>query len=111
MSTNALSTNPLFLSSTGNPPSDPIYRGQCGDPLTGRCGLMFDFLDVKMGPRGEVWGTEVDTCTHSQGRSGIDCVKRTKPTSDGNTGSDSNVGVVVREIGGPSLLRGKIVNR
>src|SRR5439155_4084512 len=88
VSTNALSANPLFVSATGNPLADPIHRGPCGDAISGRCGLMFDFLDVTMGPRGEVWGTEVDTCTHSQGRSGGDCVKRTKPTPDGTTGSD-----------------------
>jgi hypothetical protein len=102
-STNALASNPIFVSATGNPPSDPIHRGPCGDAITGRCGLMFDFLDVKIGPHGEIWGAEVDTCTHNQGRSGIDCVKRTKATPDGNTGSDSNVGVVVKQISGPSL--------
>jgi hypothetical protein len=101
-STNALSRNPLFVASTGNDPSDPINRGTCGD-ATGRCGLMFDFLDVQIDSYGAVWGTAVDTCTHSQGRSGVDCVKRTKATPDGNTGSDSNVGVVVKQIGGARL--------
>jgi len=104
-STNALSSNPLFVSATGNPPSDPINRGACGDPISARCGLMFDFLDVQIDSHGRAWATEVDTCTHSHGRSGIDCVKRTKATPDGNPGSDANDGVVVKQLSGPSLHR------
>jgi len=103
VSTNALARNPLFVSDTGNDPRDPINRGPCGDISTGRCGLMFDFLDIQIDSRGQAWATEVDTCTHSSGRSGVDCVKRTKATADGNPGSDSNVGVVVKQIAGPSL--------
>jgi hypothetical protein len=105
-STNALAGNPMFVSATGNDPKDPINRGPCGDLATGRCGLMFDFLDIGIDASGHAWATEVDTCTHNQGRSGIDCVASTKPTPDGNTGSTSNVGVVVKQIGGPSLVAG-----
>ena len=60
-STNALDANPLFVSTTANPVSDPIHRGDC----LGRCGGMFDFLDIQISPHdGDIWATATDTCTN-----------------------------------------------
>jgi hypothetical protein len=40
--------------------NDPIYRGWCD----GRCGGMFDFLDIQVSPKdGTAWASAVDTCT------------------------------------------------
>jgi len=73
VSTNALSSNPLFLSNIANDPNDPIYRGWCD----GRCGGMFDFLDIQVSPRnGTVWASAVDGCTG-------DCV--TNPNAPANS--------------------------
>jgi len=73
VSTNALSSNPVFLSNIANDPNDPIYRGWCD----GRCGGMFDFLDIEVSPKdGTAWASAVDTCTG-------DCV--TNPNAPANS--------------------------
>src|SRR3954453_11748387 len=55
--TNALSRTPLFLSNIANPKWDPVHRGDCN----GRCGRMYDFLDIVSSPQdqGRVFATEV----------------------------------------------------
>ncbi|HYP24163.1 MAG TPA: exo-alpha-sialidase, partial [Actinomycetota bacterium] len=85
--TNALSGNPKLVSTAVNPPKDPIYRGRCGP---GRCGLVFDFIDVVIGPSGDAFATFVDACV----------AQCTNKTSVANYGSD---GVVARIVGGPTL--------
>jgi hypothetical protein len=85
--TNALAGNPVFVSTTVNPKNDPIARRRCGP---GRCGLVFDFIDVVIGPDGDPYATFVDTCIAM-------CTGKTAAT---NYGAD---GVVVRLVGGPPL--------
>lgn len=55
----ALADRPTFLSAQLNPPGDPLVRGACG-PL--RCGPVFDFIDVRIGPDGAPWAPYVDGC-------------------------------------------------
>ncbi|MDQ4125101.1 MAG: glycoside hydrolase [Actinomycetota bacterium] len=85
--TNALDDNPVFVSTAVNPAKDPLYRGRCGP---GRCGLVFDFIDVVIGPSGDPFATFVDACI----------AMCTEPTSGSNYGAD---GVVARILGGRSL--------
>jgi hypothetical protein len=85
--TNALARNPVFVSTTVNPTNDPIARRRCGP---GRCGLVFDFIDVVIAPSGEPYATFVDTCIAM-------CAGESATT---NYGAD---GVVVRIVGGRSL--------
>jgi hypothetical protein len=94
VSTNALSSQPLFLSNITNSPYDPVHRGNCN----GRCGNMFDFLDVVVSPKdqGRVWATAVDTCT---------AVKSCKSKPEANLAADMQ-GVAIRQVSGPAL-RGK----
>ncbi|HEX9940730.1 MAG TPA: sialidase family protein [Thermoanaerobaculia bacterium] len=87
VSTNALDARPLFTWTTANNPADPIHRGNCGP---GRCGNMFDFLDINVSPRdGGLWATAVDTCMGA-------CVS-------GAGESDAMEGVAIRQTSGPSL--------
>jgi hypothetical protein len=87
VSTDALAENPLFTWTTANDLADPIHRGNCGP---GRCGGMFDFLDMVVSPHdGSAWATAVDTCTGG-------CVNGTAPAA-------AMDGVVVRQVRGPSL--------
>lgn len=87
MSDNALAKNPTFVSTTVNPVKDPVHRGNCN----GRCGGMFDFLDLFVSPHdGSVWGAISDTCVDV-------CVKgiaQLKQVGDG---------IAVRQLSGPSL--------
>lgn len=85
--TNALDARPTFVTTAVNPDKDPIARGQCGP---GRCGLVFDFIDVSIAPDGTPYATFVDTCVAI-------CAA---PTGASNYGND---GVVVHIVGGPSL--------
>ncbi|MDQ3981570.1 MAG: glycoside hydrolase [Actinomycetota bacterium] len=85
--TNALADKPVFVSSTVNPLKDPIARARCGP---GRCGLVFDFIDVVIAPDGSPYATFVDTCIEI-------C---TGKSAASNYGAD---GVVARIVGGPSL--------
>lgn len=95
VSTNALDEDPLFVSTTANPVSDPIHRGDCGTGSnTGRCAGMLDFLDIRVSPvDGMFWAAVVDTCT----RVGACSTKAAPGTA---TRRD---GVAVRQIGGPAL--------
>lgn len=92
-STNALSQNPLFLSTTANEPSDPVHRGVC----TSRCRGMFDFLDVIVSPHdGYFWGAVTDNCTDEN-----DC-------NVAETGQPTDMdGIAVRQLAGPKLLKKK----
>lgn len=88
-SLNADAPQPLFVSTTAQPTSDPIHRGNCGP---GRCGGMFDFIDVEITRSGEIWAAATDTCT-AEG----DCNK-----PDG-TRSASALGIAIRQLSGPGL--------
>ncbi len=88
ISANALSKDPIFYSGTVNDKKDPLKRGNCGP---GRCGTsIYDFLDIVIGPRGDVWGAFVDACISICGSS--------QGASD--MGADAVVG---RLVGGPKL--------
>ncbi len=85
ISTDILSENPLFISTTANPLDDPIHRGNCN----GRCAGMFDFLDIKTSPvDGMFWSAITDTCT-------LACI-------EGGTARAAE-GVAVRQLTGPVL--------
>jgi hypothetical protein len=100
-SVDALSTKPTFLSAVANPGglADPIHRGDC----FGRCGRMYDFLDVVVDPSGTVWGTATDTCTPL-----AECsTRRVGGYSDltgENGAAESADGVAFRQISGPPLV-------
>ncbi len=98
-SVNALSGNPTFVSNIANPATDPVHRGEC----PGRCGNMFDFLDVVVSPAAghAVWATVTDTCTGL-----AEC--SSNPNAIGFDGDDDNAardmkGIFVRQVGGPKL--------
>ena len=59
MSTNAFARNPLFLTGTINDPKDPLIVQRCGP---GRCGSVWDFIDVEISPDGVPYGVFVDGC-------------------------------------------------
>jgi hypothetical protein len=111
MSTNALSANPLFLSNIANPTYDPVHRGDCGGESGGRCGRMYDFLDVVSSPidQGRVFATAVDTCTtylscstkRVDGENDDDTVSYEEGTTHG--AADDMQGIVIREVSGPAL--------
>jgi hypothetical protein len=102
LSTDALSSNPTFMSSVVNPGGidDPIHRGDCLQ----RCGLMYDFLDVTVANDyvGTVWVTAVDTCTSLD-----DCSDSTVGGHSDGAGrdgaSDDSRGVAVRQRSGPPM--------
>jgi hypothetical protein len=108
VSTNALSGNPLFLSNITNSPYDPVHRGNCN----GRCGNMYDFLDVVVSPgdQGRVWATATDTCTKASS-----CNSKRVKGADGAAVNATNgaavdmQGVALRQVSGPAL-RGKAAN-
>lgn len=95
VSTNALevfngAAGPTFFSNIANTSGDPVHRGAC----LGRCGGMFDFLDVVVSPAGgEVWATAVDTCTSLNNCS-----------TDPKGASTDMRGIAIREISGPVLI-------
>ena len=87
ISANALDKDPIFYTGTVNDPKDPMKRGNCGP---GRCGTsIYDFLDIVIGPKGDVWGAFVDACISICGTS-----------SGSDMGADAVVG---RLVGGPNL--------
>lgn len=83
----ALAADPIFLSATGNPPTNPIHRGGCGP---GRCAGLWDFIDIQISPAGQAWVATSDDCAGS-------C--NTGATSATKVGD----GIAVRQIGGPLL--------
>ena len=86
VSTNALDPSPVFLSATGNEPTDPVHRGAC----LGRCGGMWDFVDIHIAPSGEVWASASDDCLAACNTGTLE------QAHDGE-------GLVIRQIGGPKL--------
>ena len=105
-SVDALSANPTFLSVVANPGglADPVHRGDCD----GRCGRMYDFLDVVVAPdpTGTVWVTATDTCTKAAFCS-TRRVAGFSAASGEHGASDSRDGVVYRQLSGPRLVVGK----
>ena len=85
--TNVLGPRPTFSTGAVNPPSKPIKRGTCGP---GRCGQVFDFIDVEIDPFGRPWGVFVDACLEECERTGQE------------SASDSQ-GLVATMIGGTPL--------
>ena len=86
---NALADQPVFLSTTANPLSDPILRGDCGP---GRCGPLWDFQDMQISPAGgEFWAAVADGCVKA-------CA--TRGTSYRETVGE---GMAVRQLTGPLL--------
>ncbi|MDP9101256.1 MAG: glycoside hydrolase [Actinomycetota bacterium] len=108
MSTDALSAHPLFLSNISNPRYDPVARGDCN----GRCGRMYDFLDIVSAPgdQGRVFASAVDTCTAY-----LSCNSKRLPGNNDSgdivqeeTAHDYGVSadmqeVILREVSGPAL--------
>jgi len=114
VSTNALSDDPTFVSVQTNPRTNPVHRGACA----GRCGRVYDFLDVVVAPNdsGRVWTTSMDTCI---GRCGLERVKGFTESSD-PTGaavpddhgfSGARVGYVLRQVSGPALRGSKPITK
>jgi hypothetical protein len=100
-SVDALGYTPTFLSVVANPGglADPIHRGDC----FGRCGRMYDFLDVVVDASGIAWGTATDTCTPL-----AECSTRRvggfSDLTDENGAAESADGVAFRQISGPPLV-------
>lgn len=88
-SLDADSASPTFVSTTAQPLSDPIHRGNCGP---GRCAGMFDFIDVEITPTGDIWAAATDTCTDEAGCN----------TADGAR-APSALGIAIRSLSGPGL--------
>ena len=90
MSTNALDAEPLVVANTAGPPGDPVHRGNCGP---GRCGNMFDFMDIVLSPVDQsIWATATDTCTE-------EC------PGDLQEGEPSDMeGVAIHQVSGPRLI-------
>ena len=112
MSTDALSANPLFVSNIANPTFDPVHRGDCGGESGGRCGRMYDFLDIVVSPidQGRIYAAAVDTCTalldcnrkHLQGNWDSDDTIQEETAHDYGASADMQ-GVVIRQVSGPAL--------
>lgn len=91
ISTDALSADPTFQSTTANPLKDPLFRGDCN---VRPCGLTYDFLDVVIAPDGRAWGTFVDSCT------GPCVANRSAAATDGEA-------VIAPLVIGPNLTTGR----
>lgn len=83
ITTTALDADPVFLTTTVNPVSDPLVRGECG---IGRCQQLYDFIDVAVAPDGTAYAAMVDGCPASL-----------------STCPDLGLGLVGRVVDGPSL--------
>jgi hypothetical protein len=86
----ALSADPVVVSTTANPPADPLNRGDC----SGRCAGAGDFLDIALDPDGRPWMALTDVCVEA-------CVTGTA----NDAGADH--GAVGTLASGPSLLDGR----
>jgi hypothetical protein len=86
MAANATSKKPVFYTGTVNNKRDPIYRQQCGP---GRCGAVFDFIDVEIAPDGTPWAPFVDACVTI--------------CAQGAASNDGDEGIAGRLVGGPKL--------
>jgi hypothetical protein len=89
-STDALSDNPLFFTGTVNDPKDPLITKRCGP---GRCGSVWDFIDVEIGPDGIGYGIYVDGCMTEE------CATRGSGPYEGHV----HEGLVGKLVGGPRL--------
>ena len=78
--------NPTFITGQVNDSDDPIKRQTCGP---GRCGRVFDFIDVFVSPDGTPWAAFTDACV-------ADCVSK----GFGEMGDEAFIGHLV---GGPKL--------
>jgi len=87
------------VSNITNNPDDPVHRGLC----PGRCGNMFDFLDVIVSPfDGDIWATLTDTSTEQD-----NCNSNPNATGfDGDSDNDSSDmrGIAIRQVSGPDIL-------
>ncbi len=83
-SVNALSRQPRFFSASVNRRSDPLLRGECG---VVRCDVVYDFIDVVIGPDGRPWTSMVDGC----------------PPPGDTCEIDPGLGFVGTVVGGPRL--------
>jgi hypothetical protein len=106
VSTDALSANPTFVATQANPLGDPVHRGECA----GRCGRVYDFLDVVVAPSdsGRIWTTGVDTCIGECARKRLKgFAESSDPTGalvpDSHGASGARVGYVLRQVSGPAL--------
>jgi photosystem II stability/assembly factor-like uncharacterized protein len=88
MSVNLFDRRPLFYTGMINHPSDPLKRQRCGP---GRCGRVFDFIDVEIAPDGTPYGAFTDACIDLCATQGLSDM--------------GDAGLVGRLVGGPSLLR------
>jgi hypothetical protein len=86
MANKALKKRPVIYTGTVNAKNDPIYRQKCGP---GRCGAVFDFIDIEIAPDGTPWAPYVDACV-------LLCAK-------GGVANDGDEGITGRLVGGPSL--------
>lgn len=91
VTTDALATEPLFVSTTASPADDPVRRGVCGP---GRCSGLFDFQGMVIAPHdGSLWEAIGDNCTTAACRTNSTWIVET------NTAE----GFAVRQVGGPRL--------
>ena len=95
-SQNALAARPTFVSQVAAIPASlgggtTMHRGACN----GRCGGLFDFLDVQSAPTagGPAYATLSDDCTGACTKSAVG------KSSDASAGA----GILVREVAGPAL--------
>jgi len=62
VTTDALSANPTFITTTANDRHDPLLRGACG-PDRCQAPYNWDFDDAVIGPDGAPWVAFIDSCT------------------------------------------------
>jgi hypothetical protein len=95
VSTDVLDAQPLFVSTTANDPADPIIRGECSrDSGGGRCGGIWDFLDIVVSPQdGAFWAAGADGCQKSS------CVRSNGKDENALTGE----GFAIRQLSGPRV--------
>jgi hypothetical protein len=114
VSTDALSANPTFVATQTNPLGDPVHRGEC----SGRCGRVYDFLDVVVAPNdsGRIWTTSTDTCIGPCATKRLEgFVDSSDPTGalvpDSHGASGARVGYVLRQVSGPALRGSRPITR
>lgn len=91
VSVNALDEAPTLLTTTVNDPRDPLRRGSCGP---GRCGGVFDFLEIVIDHEGRTWATLSDTCTGRCAQPGL---------TGNNDNRNVGAGLAGQLIRGPAL--------
>ena len=88
VSADLFDANPTFITGQVNDADDPIKRQKCGP---GRCGRVFDFIDVFVSPDGTAWAAFTDACVDVCGT----------PTGIGDMGDEAFIGHLV---GAPKLI-------